>query len=131
MQGDECLRQVSGVLKAQSRRPADFVARFGGEEFVLLLPNTDQAGAQCVAQNIISALRQLALPHQTSPAHKHVTLSMGICTLEPDTPEGEQNHIEGADQALYGVKHSGRNGFQFGGAETAPLTLVSDRTNED
>jgi len=109
--GDECLKHVSHALQQVTRRPADLAARYGGEEFVILLPCTDEAGAQQVADNIRSALRQLQLPHARSTVSRYVTCSMGIACVIP-TPTGTaEKFIRVADNALYQAKTQGRDRY--------------------
>src|SRR5690606_8985957 len=89
-------------------RPADLAARYGGEEFVVLLPDTDSSGAHDVAQRIMAAINQLALPHAASRTAKHVTVSIGVATLEPAKVDNPQQLLELADGALYAAKQGGR-----------------------
>ncbi len=93
-----------------AHRHSDQVARYGGEEFAILLPATDAKGAQQVALAVQSELTRAQVPHQASLVNSHVTLSIGICTLRPDS--SQHNHdvlIHGADEALYTAKLRGRN----------------------
>jgi diguanylate cyclase (GGDEF)-like protein len=105
--GDECLRQVGQVLRALPRG-ADFVARLGGEEFCLLLPGTDEAGAAALAEVIRSRIQKLALPHPATP-QKVVTVSMGLAAIAPSQVGSPAILIEQADKALYAAKRDGRN----------------------
>jgi len=109
--GDACLKQVAKLLTSQTIHPNDFTARYGGEEFAIILPDTDSDGACKVAKNIIKALAQLKIPHSASPTCNSVTISMGICTVVPASHLSPDTLINNADQALYKVKHSGRNGY--------------------
>jgi diguanylate cyclase (GGDEF)-like protein len=84
-------------------------ARYGGEEFAVLLPETDADGACCVARRILDAIRGLRIPHATSEAAPHVTVSLGVACL---TAAGDIDHrilIQLSDEALYAAKNSGRN----------------------
>lgn len=106
--GDTCLRRVAQVLSSQVCRSGDLVARFGGEEFVLLAPATSGADALNLAQRICVALQALALPHPGSELGC-VTLSVGVAAELPtqgSTPEGL---LKRADDALYRAKAQGRN----------------------
>lgn len=111
--GDECLRQVSTVLREAVRRPADLVSRFGGEEFVILLPETDNAGAEDVANRIRTRLAELALPHATSPLGAVVTVSIGVVGARPSATSCPQSLLAAADAALYRAKRKGRNCIEF------------------
>ncbi|MRW92588.1 diguanylate cyclase [Duganella sp. FT80W] len=108
--GDEVLRAVSKLIRALTpKRPGDLTARYGGEEIGILLPNTDLAGAQAVAERIRQAVEQLQLPHQGS-GFGVVTLSAGVATITPQRGVHLQGMlVEAADQALYAAKSAGRN----------------------
>ncbi|HEY9645394.1 MAG TPA: diguanylate cyclase, partial [Chroococcidiopsis sp.] len=107
--GDECLIQISQALLKASRRPADLVARYGGEEFVLILPNTDSAGAAQVAIAIQQRLGELKIPHSGSLLSRYVTVSVGVATIVPQQAIAPKYLIDAADQALYEAKGLGRN----------------------
>jgi diguanylate cyclase (GGDEF)-like protein len=119
--GDACLRQIAGALGAQARRPADVAARVGGEEFALLLPDTDAAGARCAAERIRSAVARLAIAHEASATAAHVTVSIGVATCwprpAPPAPPAltaatactAEDLVKHADQALYAAKSQGRD----------------------
>ncbi|MBN3561749.1 GGDEF domain-containing response regulator [Aliamphritea spongicola] len=109
-QGDVCLKEFGAVLKQQLRRPADLVARYGGEEFVILLPNTELAGAEKIASDIIHALEQAALEHAYSSVKPYVTASIGIST-SAFSPNSSQALLSQADKALYFAKSNGRNRY--------------------
>ncbi|WP_158742831.1 sensor domain-containing diguanylate cyclase [Acidisphaera sp. L21] len=107
--GDVCLRQVAAALEGQVQRPADLAARLGGEEFVLLLPNTDEIGAARVAERVRACVVALGLTHGGS-ALGYVTISIGVATSRPfDWSDSPDALIEAADQALYRAKAAGRN----------------------
>lgn len=113
VRGDECLRAVAAELRNALHRYSDIVGRYGGEEFVAILPGTDAVGALKVAGAIIQAIGALNLPHAKSRYGK-VTLSIGAATLESN-PAGwgiEERCdalMQAADRALYTAKLSGRN----------------------
>lgn len=106
--GDACLQALAGVLNTRCRRPADLAARYGGEEFVLLLPNTDAAGASIVAECIRAAVRDLAIPHAGSE-FGFATVSIGVAAMVPGRAHGPAALVEAADAALYEAKRTGRN----------------------
>ncbi len=106
--GDACLQALAGVLNGRCRRPADLPARYGGEEFVLLLPNTDAAGALAVAECVRAAVRALAIPHAGSE-FGFATVSVGVAALTQGCPQGPAALVEAADAALYQAKRTGRN----------------------
>mgnify|MGYP001589862612 CR=1 FL=1 len=106
--GDECLRQIARIISESVRRPGDFSGRVGGEEFLVLMPETDAAGAMKVARLMEDTLRERALPHHDSPLDV-VTFSIGI-TTEMVTAQSQLDALLArADQNLYESKRSGRN----------------------
>ena len=107
--GDHCLQAVAGALKQSLRRPADIIARYGGEEFVALLPQTDLAGANTVAETLRQAVINLNLPHQASDVADMVTLSIGCATTNNVKGVTVAELIKQADRALYQAKSNGRN----------------------
>lgn len=107
--GDMCLKEVAQTLKRSVRTPSDLVTRYGGEEFVLLLPNTDSEAATTVAQRLQDGLASLQLEHLASDVAPWVTVSQGIASIA--SGEGANQLLERADQALYRAKKSGRNQF--------------------
>ncbi|HEY1161318.1 MAG TPA: diguanylate cyclase [Terracidiphilus sp.] len=113
--GDRCLKQIAEAALDVVVRPGDLVARFGGEEFAVVLPNTDSEGAIQVANEICEALRSRRLPHPGSPLGI-MTLSAGCATLVPSFGQHSANLIELADEALYKAKRSGRNQVCSGNA---------------
>lgn len=109
--GDRCLQQLAGALRSAGRRATDLVARVGGEEFALLLPDTPAEGASRVADTVLESLRRLAIPHPDSPTGSVVQVSIGGSTLPPDRATGSMAHAEllsAADEALYLAKEHGR-----------------------
>ena len=107
--GDDCLRQVAAAIAETARRPGDVAARYGGEEFAVLLPDTDEAGAEVIAANILQAVCGLKIRHDGN-VNGLVTISAGIASLVPAKfNDRHQSLIESADRALYYAKDSGRN----------------------
>ncbi|NJN49765.1 MAG: GGDEF domain-containing protein [Alkalinema sp. RL_2_19] len=107
--GDECLYQVAQALSASTKRPADLIARYGGEEFAVVLPNTDEPGAQKLATNILSQMRAKLIPHQESAISHYVTLSVGRITTIPNSQTDWLDLLDAADRALYLAKSQGRD----------------------
>lgn len=106
--GDDCLRQVASTLKNSLLRPADSVSRYGGEEFVCLLPETDFAGAMQIAAHLERCVRAVQIAHATSDADKVVTISLGVAGKGPTDIVDSARLIALADAQLYQAKASGR-----------------------
>jgi len=107
--GDTCLTQVARALAGTLKRPCDLAARYGGEEFVVLLPETDLAGAITVAYETQYNIQELALVHEYSPVAPVITVSMGVTAMVPDAERTYLDLINAADQQLYEAKEAGRN----------------------
>lgn len=105
--GDDCLTQVAHVLQSAVRTPEDLAARFGGEEFTLVLTNATAEEAIKVAERIRQQLELAAMPHSASDVSSWVTVSMGIA--ERHGGQSPDQVIAQADEALYRAKHQGRN----------------------
>ena len=110
-QGDACLKAISAAIEQAVRRPGDLVARYGGEEIVVLLPETDEAGAGEVAENVRRSIEQAALDHLENPPWSFVTASIGVATHRSHSAEGmaSTDLLSRADEALYRAKRGGRN----------------------
>ena len=131
LEGDNALRQVARAIESMATRAGDVVARFGGEEFSVLLTNSTLDQAAALAEKIRQAVQNLAIPHAQSKVCGQITISIGVAGCIPPYPpfEGEdvssvpedpkipehgapktiRELFERADQALYLAKESGRN----------------------
>ena len=107
--GDQCLQKVAKALATALSRPSDRVYRYGGEEFVALLPGTDMAGTREVAERLRIAIEDLGISHEYSSAGPVVTVSLGTATLEPGGDIKQDSLLKHADLALYAAKEAGRN----------------------
>jgi diguanylate cyclase (GGDEF)-like protein/PAS domain S-box-containing protein len=108
--GDECLKRVAQAIKGVLHRPADIVSRYGGEEFVVVLPETEGAGALKISEEIRSEIEKLQIKHSGNTASSYVTASLGVETMVPsEALGGEKFLIQKADQALYKAKSQGKN----------------------
>jgi adenylate cyclase len=121
--GDVCLRQVALAIHTALKRPADVVARYGGEEFVVILPNTDLAGALQMSREILQAVRHLQIPHGDSPISPYITLSIGAASCLPEGNEGAEKLVGDADRALYKAKRSGRDQVSWHYEIPAPVVV--------
>lgn len=107
--GDDCLQKIACVLRSFARRPGDLAARYGGDEFVVLLVDADEKNARRIAEEIRVAILELKLPNINSPVIPYVSLSIGVATLTPDTALEPNLLFKKADDALYLSKQQGRN----------------------
>lgn len=107
--GDEILSQVAAAIMEALARGGDLVTRYGGEEFAVLLPATEEAGAQAVAEEIRQAVLALALDHPDSPVSRWVTVSIGVAVFWPTMELEMKDLVAAADRALYQAKANGRN----------------------
>ena len=107
-EGDACLTKLGETLAGIAADSLGFAGRYGGEEFCLLLPNTDAARALEIGEQVRQAVLAQAVPHVTS-VHQVVTVSVGVATTKPNANQRPGDLIEAADAALYAAKHRGRN----------------------
>ena len=128
--GDACLKKVTHAIQSCLHRSSDILGRYGGEEFVVLLPETDANGAMRVAQAISEALEDLALRHDVSPTTNFVTASIGGATCLRTTGHDLEELIKNADRALYKAKRAGRNRSWVDEVATHKTLLLAD-TNQD
>jgi diguanylate cyclase (GGDEF)-like protein len=107
-EGDVCLSRLGETLAGIAAETLGFAGRYGGEEFCLLLPNTDSARALEIGEMVRAAVQNLAMPHCTS-SYQTVTVSVGVAGTKPNDSLRPGDLIEAADAALYAAKHRGRN----------------------
>ena len=109
LQGDACLKQVAQVLNSAATRARDLFARFGGEEFVLVLPETDGKSAAKIAERCRNLIFKEQIAHAASPTSQILTLSIGVSSITPSHQDDPLGFIEEADRRLYQAKQRGRN----------------------
>lgn len=107
--GDLCLQQISRVISEAVPRESDNVARYGGEEFVVLLPVTNEQGANTVANRILTAVADTTV--QDGDISVRLTCSIGGATSNPNLDEDPEQLLKRADDSLYQAKHEGRNRY--------------------
>lgn len=109
IKGDECIRAIAAIIKKTMKRPQDLAARFGGEEFICILPDTNHASAMLVATAIKDNIAAERIPHVSSRVVNHVTISAGVATVICDGTMTPYQLVNIADERLYQAKDSGRN----------------------
>ncbi|HEX6928187.1 MAG TPA: diguanylate cyclase [Gammaproteobacteria bacterium] len=107
--GDECLRIIAATLREQLRDGIDLISRYGGEEFGIILPDTDVDAAFTVAEKLRQAIIDRGIEHRASPVADVATISIGVAALTPRKGMDPRMLVRLADSALYGAKRSGRN----------------------
>jgi diguanylate cyclase (GGDEF)-like protein/PAS domain S-box-containing protein len=129
VRGDECLKQIAETALEVVTRAGDVVARFGGEEFAIVLPNTDEKGALEIARQLWSAVLKQRISHEASPCGI-VTISAGCATITPHLAIRPTQLVDLADRAMYEAKRQGRNcvstsrnlGPEIGSSLSIPIT---------
>ena len=118
-EGDVCLQQVAQILSSCLQRPADVIARIGGEEFVVLLPDAPEGGALELAEQMLQRMSDVKIRHATSPLADYVTVSIGMASVVPGGEATALGLFKAADKALYKAKSKGRNQIQIGKMDLA------------
>ncbi len=108
--GDSVLRRIASEIGAHARRPRDMAARFGGDEFALILPDTSADGAVQVVEDLLARTRSMEVPAGPGQTLR-ITLTVGIYTRVPASDSEPRHYFEGADAALYRAKAAGRDGY--------------------
>jgi diguanylate cyclase (GGDEF)-like protein len=111
LEGDKALIAIAQCMKNQVKRETDFVARFGGEEFVCLLPYIEKNDAANFAHQLVKTIEDMKIPHPMNEASQYVTISAGMASVVPDENHLPARLMDEADKALYKAKQSGRNRF--------------------
>ncbi len=120
--GDECLIRVAATLRDQLKRPNDLVIRFGGEEFVVLLVDCNEAATQAIGERLRTAIEGLQIAHAPAASGPVVTISLG-CSAAKALSLRDNDLFEAADRALYIAKAAGRNRCSFDVEAAAPVAL--------
>lgn len=121
--GDACLTRVAAALHDGLHRAGDFVGRYGGEEFVVILPSTNEETAGLQGQRLCERVRALDIAHETSAAASMVTISIGCAATIPAPNTTPATLIAAADHALYEAKRSGRNRVRCAGFADSSATV--------
>jgi diguanylate cyclase len=126
--GDECLKSVATIIGNNLKRPADILARFGGEEFVVLLPYVKNKNAEVLAEQIRASIEQTVISVSNNNININIKLSIGLCTVTPTEKDDARNIIAAADIALYEAKDAGRNKVSNAGLLTINASGSIERT---
>ena len=111
--GDDCLKTIAMVIEQSMPRKEDFVARHGGEEFVVVLPNTDEEGARMISKRLLENIRSRNIPHISSKIESYITISVGATCGKVEYKHNRSKYIMQADRAMYLSKHNGRNRYTY------------------
>ncbi len=120
-EGDICLKRVSNALSSTLMRQCDIICRYGGEEFIAILPDTNIEGAIQVADRMLAAVEALNISHSSSPVKNYVTISLGVSTTIPTVGSIPEFLIKSADKSLYMAKDMGRNQIHY----SDPLVVLN------
>jgi diguanylate cyclase (GGDEF)-like protein len=123
--GDQCLRDVAQAMQSVITRSGDVLARIGGEEFTVLMPNTSEVDAWRVAERVRAAVSGLRLAHAASTVGPSVTISIGLAQLHLESATDFDALFDAADQALYRAKENGRNRVESSSPPLAPACCLS------
>jgi diguanylate cyclase (GGDEF)-like protein/PAS domain S-box-containing protein len=130
-QGDEVLRRVARCLGLAATRPRDLLARLGGEEFVLVLPESDGKVANQMAEQCNALLFREQIPHKNSSVGPVVTMSAGIGTIIPSHEDEPLKFLEAVDACLYQAKNNGRNCIVATGTESLSIPRPAEDAEAD
>ena len=108
-EGDICLRRVARIVNNSLHRAGDFVYRYGGEEFIISMYDTDEEGARMIAEKMRLMVEREMIKHANSDISLFVTISLGVSTQIPDKDSESEDLVAKADIALYKAKQAGRN----------------------
>tara|TARA_R110002072_G_scaffold74374_4_gene176230 strand:+ start:10257 stop:11459 length:1203 start_codon:yes stop_codon:yes gene_type:complete len=129
VEGDRCLTRVAQTLQSCMKRPADSIWRYGGEEFAIILPDTDNA--YNLADTCRKTVEKLQIPHSSSTVSRFVTISIGVCICSPNQDTNSMSFIIDVDKALYRAKESGRNRVCTDNDNNAPDVIDSPTIQND
>ena len=111
--GDDCLKAIAEAIQQSLFRPDDFVVRYGGEEFVVVMPDADESAVRVVANRVINSVRLLDIPHEKNKAAPYVTISVGVTVAVAKNKQYIEEYINCADEALYYSKNTGRDRYTY------------------
>jgi diguanylate cyclase (GGDEF)-like protein len=109
--GDICLKAIAEKLDELVARTEDLVIRYGGDEFLVVLPNTDETGARMVSEKLLAGVLELNIPHGESPIADYITISIGAVSDSVSQTDKWQSYVTRADEALYMSKNNVRHSY--------------------
>lgn len=109
VEGDDCLKKVAAVIADSLGRPMDNVVRFGGEEFAVLLPETNIDGGLIIAEKIRGNIEALGIENRRGDTMAVVTVSIGVACVQPSKDMDKEALLDNADKAMYEAKKLGKN----------------------
>jgi diguanylate cyclase (GGDEF)-like protein len=112
--GDKVLQKLADLMQRATTRAGEVVARYGGEEFIIVLPGASASSAMRTASRLRELISEECIPHETSKAANHITVSQGVVTVQPDGELEPIDLVKRVDKALYLAKDSGRNSITVG-----------------
>lgn len=127
--GDESLKQVARLLAQSCRRPLDFVSRYGGEEFAIVLYDARRDYVDALCAMVMTGLTELGITHSISPGNKRLTVSIGAACVIPEAGRSHFGFLQLADEALYAAKDGGRDCFVVRDVEYDELSTGSFRNH--
>lgn len=127
--GDDALKAVANVIGMCAQRPLDFAARFGGEEFALILYAPAGEYGRELPEQLRMSVRSLKIVHEKSPTDQYLTVSIGVALVTPGTKRSLAGCIQLADEALYLAKERGRNQVRVKESTNAQIQTGRFRVN--
>jgi len=128
--GDDALKEVANVISMSAQRPLDFAARFGGEEFALILYGPGDEYGRELPEQLRMAVRSLKITHAKSPTDQYLTVSIGVALVMPGTKRSMAGCVQMADEALYLAKEKGRNQVRIKKSSNAHIQTGRFRANK-
>ena len=111
--GDDCLIMIAQEVRAIFRRSTDLTTRFGGEEFIIIMPEAEKDEAITMADRVLKRIHELNIPHESSPVISRVSVSIGVTSMVPEHYRSSKELLLMADKALYQAKRAGRNQYKY------------------
>lgn len=111
--GDDCLIMIAQEVRAIFRRSTDLTTRFGGEEFIIIMPEAEKDEAITMADRVLKRIHELNIPHESSPVISRVSVSIGVTSMVPEHHRSSKELLLMADKALYQAKRAGRNQYKY------------------